>query len=101
MIKCAAYFYIALHKVCIAKRIVQVSMSIFYTSTWAEKELMSVEHYHILSMTLDIPSWIEPITFIIKEQMIKPRIVDLLVFEIYIVGPNDLWHLDGNHKLIR
>lgn len=101
MIKCAAYFHIATHEVCVAKRIVQVLMSIFYTSTLTEKELMSVQHYHILSMTLDIRSRIEPITFIIKEQMIKPRIVDLLVFEIYIVGPNSLWHLDGNHKLIR
>ena len=32
--------------------------------------------------------------------MIKPKIVDL-VFGIYIVGPNSLLHLDGNHKLIR
>ena len=85
MIKCAAYFHIAPHEVCVTKRIVQVLMSIFYTSTLTEKELMSVQHYHILSMTMDIRSRIEPITFIIKEQMIKPRIVDLLVFEIYIL----------------
>ena len=29
MIKCAAYFHIALHEVCVAKRIVQVLRSIF------------------------------------------------------------------------
>ena len=66
--KCAAYFHIALHEVCVAKRIMQVLMSIFYSSTITEQELMSVQHYHILSMTLDIRSRIEPITFIIKNK---------------------------------